>query len=283
MSGAVTDLPPPPPPAPPPPPPPPPGGGAPPPPPPPPPPPGSGGFPAAPPPYGSPPVFTPAYGAPAAAGERVRMAWQRRHETDYVFNFWTALGWTILSCGLYAIYIVYQLMRRDRDHNARRIELLDAATTFAWERATANGVADELRPAFERIAGNLATMRQMTNDFREPGIWALLAFFASGIVEIVAYIFIDGDLVRHDYAEGAIEAELSAIYQRLNAPIAPPDPSRLKQRHNYVGRIIATLLTCGIYGFWWQYDVMVETNRHFEHNWRWEDDLARAVQSLIPA
>jgi hypothetical protein len=174
-------------------------------------------------------------------------------------------------------------MRRDRDHNARRIELLDAATTFAWERADQRGIAEELRPAFERIATNLATLRQMTTDFREPGIWALLAFFASGIVQVVAFILIDGDLVRHDYAEGAIEAELSAIYQRLDAPIAPPDPSRLKQKHNYVGRVIATLATCGFYALWWEYDVMVEGNRHFEHNWRWEDDLARAVQSLLPA
>ena len=223
------------------------------------------------------------YGAPASSGERVRMAWQRRHETDYVFNFWTAFGWTILTCGIYGLYIVYQLIRRDRDHNLRRIELLDSATTFAWERANDRGIAEELRPAFERIATNLATLRQMTTDFREPGIWALLAFFASGIVQVVAFILIDGDLVRHDYAEGAIEAELSAIYQRLDAPIAPPDPSRLKQKHNYVGRVIATLATCGFYALWWEYDVMVEGNRHFEHNWRWEDDLARAVQSLLPA
>lgn len=211
------------------------------------------------------------------------MAWQRRHETDYVFSFWTALGWSLLTCGIYGLYVVYQLIRRDRDHNLRRIELLDAATTFAWERANNRGIAEELRPAFERIATNLATLRQMTTDFREPGIWALLAFFASGIVQVVAFILIDGDLVRHDYAEGAIEAELSAIYQRLDAQIAPPDPSRLKHKHNYVGRVIATLATCGFYALWWEYDVMVEGNRHFEHNWRWEDDLARAVQALLPA
>jgi hypothetical protein len=211
------------------------------------------------------------------------MAWQRRHETDYVFNFWTALGWTILSCGFYAIYIVYQLMRRDRDHNVRRIELLDAGTAFAWERATQAGIGDEVRPAFERIGMHMSTMRQMTTEFRDPGIWALITFLAGGIAEIIAFILLDGDLVKHDYAEGAIEAELSAIYERLGVQIAPPDPSRLKAKHNYVGRIIAAIVTCGIYVLWWTYDVMVEGNRHFEHNWRWEDDLARGVQSLMAA
>ena len=63
----------------------------------------------------------------------------------------------------------------------------------------------------------------------------------------------------------------------------PPDPGRLKGPHNYVARVLVTLVTCGIYGLWWLYDVMVDWNRHFEHNWRWEDGLAASVQSLLPA
>jgi hypothetical protein len=211
------------------------------------------------------------------------MAWQRRHETDYVFAFWTALGWTILTCGIYGVYVMYQLMRRDREHNQRRIELLDAATAFAWERAERQGIAEELRPAFERITAHMNTLRYMTTEFRDPAVWALITFFVGSIAQVIAYIFMDGDLVKHDYTEGAIEAELSAIYTRLGAPVAPPDPSRLKQKHNYGGRIVAAILTCGIYLLWWTYDVMVEWNRHFQHNWRWEDDLARGVQTLLPA
>jgi len=70
---------------------------------------------------------------------------------------------------------------------------------------------------------------------------------------------------------------------RLGAPVASPNPARLKAPHNYVGRIIATILTCGIYGLWWQYDLMTEGNRHFQENWAWEDGLAASVQRLIAA
>ena len=230
-----------------------------------------------PPPYGT-------YGAPPPpmpAADRVRLAWQRRYETDYIFNFWTALGWTILTCGFYGIYIVYQLIRRVRDHNQRRIELLDAAMAYAWEQAHAKGMTEQVRPAFERMAPHMAVLRGQTTEFRDPAIWAVLAFVASGIVQIIVYIFNDMDLVTHDHAEGAIEAELSQVYAELGTPITPPDPGRLKGRHNYVGRVIATLASCGIYGFWWQYDVMVEGNRHYEENWRWEDSLAAAVQSQL--
>jgi hypothetical protein len=76
---------------------------------------------------------------------------------------------------------------------------------------------------------------------------------------------------------------LSTIYARLGAPVAAPDPGRLKGPHNYVGRIIATIFTCGFYAYWWEYDIMTEGNRHFEANWKWEDDLAQSVQGLIAA
>ena len=74
----------------------------------------------------------------------------------------------------------------------------------------------------------------------------------------------------------------SEIYNRLGAATAPPDPARLSGRQNYVARIIVTIVTCGIYGFWWLYDLMIEWNQHFEHNWRWEDGLAASVQTLLP-
>lgn len=211
--------------------------------------------------------------------DRIHSARRSAHESDYVFDFWSALGWTILSCGVYGYYVLYQLVRRSRDHNRRRLELLDAATTFAWEQASTRGLADELRPGFERIATNIAVLRRQTTEFRDPAIWLILSF-VTGIATLVAWVLLDGDLVDHDYAEGAIEAELSTIYARLGAPVAPPDPARVKGKHNWVGRAIATIATCGVYALFWQYDVMVEGNRHFEHNWRWETDLATAVQSL---
>lgn len=255
----------------------------PPPPPPPPEPPGPPGPPTPPPPPGPPgPPVPGGYGTTTAAPakERIRLAYQGRAETDYIFSFWTAFGWTLLTCGIYGFYVLYQLVRRARDHNRRRLELLDAATTYAWEQAESRGLTEELRPNFDRIGTHLAVLRQMTTDFRDPVIWTVLAIIASGIVQIVVYVLLDQDLVKHDANEGAVEAELAAIYERLGASVPTPDPSRVKGQHNYVARIIVTLVTCGIYGLWWLYDVMVEWNRHFETNWVWEDGLANAVQTM---
>src|SRR5437764_669043 len=110
--------------------------------------------------------------APPAASpaERVRAAYAARAESDYIAKFWTAFGWSILTCGIYGYYMLYQLVRRSRDHNRRRLEMLDAATALGWERAQSSGQDDRLRPQFERIGLDIGVLRAMTTDFRDPTI-----------------------------------------------------------------------------------------------------------------
>ena len=124
-------------------------------------------------------------------------------------------------------------------------------------------------------------MRQQATQFRDPIVWTLLSLVGSGIVHIILYILLDGDLVAHDRAEGAIEHELSIIYTRLGAAVPAPDPSRMKEKHNYVGRIVGDHPhVWHLRPVRWQYDVMTETNAHYDHNWALEDGLAASVQQL---
>jgi len=208
------------------------------------------------------------------------MAWQRRPDSDYIFSYWTALGWTVLTFGIYGFYVFYQLMRRMRDHNARRLELLDAALSLGWEEAGRRDLQAELNPSFQRASAHLAVMRKMTGDFRDPVIWLVLSIVASGIVHIIAFIFLDQDLVNHDRAEVGVEYELAFIYGRLGYPLPFPETGRVKGQQNYVGRILATIFSFGIYSFWWWYNMMMEPNYHFYTNWAQEDSLAAAVQSM---
>src|SRR5438045_4288208 len=134
----------------------------------------------------------------ASPVERIQQPYAARAQADYIYSFWTAFGWTLLTCGIYWFYVLYQLVRRSRDHNRRRLELLDAATAAAWDRANGEGRADELRPRFESMGVHIGVLRQMTSDFRDPVIWTILSVVASGIVHIILYIFLDQDLVKHD-------------------------------------------------------------------------------------
>jgi hypothetical protein len=234
------------------------------------------------------------------------MAYQRRYETDYIAKFWSAFGWGILTVGIFWLYMYYELIRRMRDHNARRLDLLDAANAYAWEVAGQRGLQEELRPHFERTAGDLDDLRLLGTRLKDPVIWLVIylaafwftsarvapvpiivSFTFSGlgivggmIVLFIVYCGLDGELIKHDLAEGGVEAELAIIYTRLGQSLPQPDPARIKGRQNYVARIIVSIVTVGIYTFWWTYNMMNEPNRHFEINWAWEDSLAHAAQAL---
>ena len=208
------------------------------------------------------------------------MAWQGRVGSDYIFNYWTALGWTVLTLGVYSLYVFYQLVRRMRDHNARRLELLDSALAVAWDEAGRQGLQEELTPSFQRASAHLASLTRLTTEFRDPVIWLLLSIVASSLVHLIAFILLDQDLVVHDQAEIGIEYELALIYARVGRPLAFPDYGRAKTAHNYVGRVVAVIFSFGIYFFWWFYDMMDEGNRHFYANWAQEDALAAAVQTI---
>lgn len=229
----------------------------------------------------TPPPASPAPPPVVPPAERVRIAYYERASSDYLFEGkGMVIFLMIITCGIYGFFVFYQLMRRMRDHNRRRLELLEGATEVAWQQASDRGIAEELRPNFERVSGHLGALRSMTRDFRDPAIWLVIAIFGSTVAIIVAFVFLDQDLVKHDQNEGAIEAELSYIYGRLGQSVPAPDAGRVKAQHNYVGRIFATIGSCGIYTFWWYYDLMDDVNVHFGHNWPWEDALAGAVYQL---
>lgn len=211
---------------------------------------------------------------------RVQAAVSRRGESDYLFSFWTALGWTILTCGIYGLYVTYRLFWRSVEHNRRRIELLDTAQTLAWERAVTQGRGDELTPQFQLVGQHLAELRRLAGEFRDPAVWTIICAISSGIGQIVGQVFLDMDLVRHETHERAAEQHLAAIYLALGAPVSLPPAGPVKGRHSYGGRIAALLLTCGIYGLWWLYDLMVEGNRHLQADWASDDAWWSATAAL---
>lgn len=101
----------------------------------------------------------------------------------------------------------------------------------------------------------------MTQDFREPVIWVLLAIVARGIAEIVAFVLLDQDLIKHGQAEAGAGYELSVIYGRLGQQVRSPDQGPVKRPDNYLGRVLAAIFTFGIYMFWWFYNQQLGAGR----------------------
>lgn len=214
--------------------------------------------------------------------QRVEGAVARRAETDYLFDFWTALGWTILTCGIYSLYVVYRLFWRSVEHTQRRLELFDGMAALAWQRATDAGRGEELTPRFQALGRHLDELRAVHAEFRNPVIWTLIVAISSGIGQIVGFVLLDMDLVRRQAAEAGADQELAAILDALGVPVTVPE-GHVKGRHSYIARVVALLASCGIYGLWWLYDMMVEGNEHQRRSWASDDAHWGAARALAAA
>lgn len=223
------------------------------------------------------PLATPA----TTAAEKVQQAFGERASTDYIIHVWTAFTLTVLTFGLYAFYVFYQLMKRSRDHNRRRVTLLLAAEELTRQRAVEQGKAEALRPAFERVEADVQSLRAMDDDFRNPTIWLLFSFLGSGLVWLAEAILLDQDLVRHERHERAAEAQLTRLLSELGVSLPSP-VTAAKQPHDYLGRGLALVFTFGLYSLWWVADLMREGNANVQQDHAWEDALAAAVAGTAP-
>lgn len=215
------------------------------------------------------------------ASERIRQAVAEQPSTDHMLHFWTALGWTVLTFGLYGFYVFYQLMKRSRDHNRRRVTLLSAAQDLAHERAREQGTAGELRPGLDRVQSDVQRLRAMDDDYRNPTIWLLFSLVGSGLVWLAEAILLDQDLMRHERHERAAEVELTRLFSELGISLPAP-AATAKQPHNYIGRVVAVVCTFGLYALWWVADLMREGNAHIREDQAWEDALAAAAADRAP-
>lgn len=213
--------------------------------------------------------------APSAT-EQLHRAIADRPRADYEFHFWSAFGWSLLTFGVYSFYVFYQLMRRSRDHNRRRAALLGAATEVAWDHAIKQNKAEEMRPTFEQVSGDVAALRAVDGDFRDPTLWTLFSVLGGGIVWAIGVVLLDQDLVRHERHERAAAAGLTQLFAALGVALPAPAPAT-KQPHNYVGRVLATIFTLGVYSLWWVADVMREGNDNYAADYAWEDALYASI------
>ncbi len=218
--------------------------------------------------------------SPLPPSERVRVAWQDRPRTDYVFDFWTAFGWAVLTFGYWGLYAFYQLIRRMRDHIARRAEFFEGAVGVLAAEIERQGRQDDLTTYLDRVRSNLWILHGYTNEFRDPVMWTLLGFFTSPIAQLVGFHLLDRDIVRYQPVVASIEADVAYVMSELGHPMTAPVRTP-KGPHNTAGRVVAFIFSFGIYGIWWWYDMLDDGNTFLDEGWPLEDAVSRAVQAII--
>jgi len=200
---------------------------------------------------------------------------QQRVTSDWTTDPTTAIILSIVTCGIYGLYIFYKLMERRDQHFARMANVVNTSVALVKEKAPATGKS-------ELISQDLAQLdmvqREMFEQSRERGavLWLVLAIL-TGICTIIGYYFIMEDLARHDQLEAQYFTLMSGILTKLGLSAQESQAAPTIPERNFVTFLLLSIVTCGIYGFYWIYVMILDGNNHVEAQVQWEDYVYSAL------
>jgi hypothetical protein len=202
---------------------------------------------------------------------------RRRDETDYRFSYWSYLGWTILTFGIYGHYATFKLVERRTLHAQRRL----AFQSYFWHALNARAEAAGQREQVAEGLDNLSRVYQQMDAFerrnrREPILWMLLRIVFSVVGAYINH-FLNKDMLFYDEWETSYAANAEWVMQRLGYPVALPRRRTPVQSRSTGLYVVLSIVTFGIFAMFWRYSVMADGNGHFDDDAAMEDALLRAM------
>lgn len=210
---------------------------------------------------------------PVQPGSQLQYYVAERANTDFITEPGTAILLSIITCGIYGLYIFYKLVQRRDEHFRRMAGVVDAS--LAQLRAKAQGreelIAAELAQ-LEQVRMKMATMAAE----RGAAIWLLICIF-TGIGYLILYYLLMQDYVEHDIAEAQFFTLMSSALAKLGLAGQAGQAVLSVPQREFATFLLLTIVTCGIYGLYWMYVMIKDFNDHFMAQVPWEDFLLQAL------
>jgi len=200
---------------------------------------------------------------------------QQRVTTDWITDPGMAILLTIITCGIYGIYIFYKLMERRDGHLARMANTVNTSVALLQEKAARQG-------KMELIGGELSQIGMIQNEMyeqsRERGaaLWLVLAIL-TGVATLIGYYFIMDDMARHDQLEAGYFTLMSSALTKMGLAAQASQAAPTMPERNFVVYLLLSFLTCGIFSFYWIYALIKDGNDHVEAQVQWEDFIYSAL------
>lgn len=202
---------------------------------------------------------------------------RRRDATDYRFNYWSYLGWTILTFTYYGHYGTYQLVERRAQHVRRRLAFMSYFWHTLNQRAESSGRRDEVAEGLD----NLSRIYQQVDAYdlrnkRESILWMILRLVFGPVGAYINH-FLNKDFVFLDEWESSYAANAEWVMQRLGMSVSVPKRARPVHNRSTGLYVFLTVITFGIFSLVWRYQTMIDGNGHFDDDAAMEDALLRGI------
>lgn len=191
-------------------------------------------------------------------------------------------GLLALAAGLVNIYVVYKWVDRRNKHFRRTLMLYESLRELLARLSAEKGVyVGEQLQILER------DLKEYSYGLTEknPVLWALLQVipWIGSIILFYVYHFLNKDFLEHYRRESYILGDIGRIMKDLNLEIQPPSFTRdyrFPDRSTVV-YIVATILTLGLFSFYWVYTLTKDPNEHFKEHSMMEEPLIQQLEKIV--
>ncbi|MEW6020224.1 MAG: DUF4234 domain-containing protein [Pseudomonadota bacterium] len=202
---------------------------------------------------------------------------RQRTITDWQTGFWTAFLLSLITCGIYGLYVLYKLMDRRQQHFERMVSMRYYLIQMLREKAQAAGQLDELATEISQLEGmHLQSTNRDREGEKNPIMWLVLGI-ATSVTNFYVYYFLNDDFRAHEANERIFMMRASEVMQRLGITYQQIVPNMAVPERNFVTFLILTFITCGIYGVYWWYTLIEDGNNHFNNHAMWENQVYAIV------
>lgn len=202
---------------------------------------------------------------------------QERVSTDWTTDPVLAVVLSIVTCGIYGFYVFYKLMERRDLHLARVANMVNTTIAILREKSESRGMADAVAQEMGQLE---MVQREIYGQSRERSavLWLVLGIL-TGICVLIGYYFIMEDLAKHDQLEAQFFTLTSGVMAKLGMSSQASQAAVTIPERNFPVFLVLTIVTCGIYGFYWLYVMVNDGNIHVESQVQWEDFIYSALST----
>lgn len=189
-------------------------------------------------------------------------------------GFAVLLGLSIVDIVL-VVSFWYFLISRRNNHFKRDKVLRDGLVSYFIQEAAAKGKSND-------ISTEIATMNAINGEAsaeetqKSAVLWIVLSIVTLGLLGLYVLYFLTKDPYRHDSRQQGFMQQTQSALTKLGKTVVNPSWKALSSR-SFALYFVLSIVTLGLFEFYWFYTLIVDFNGHFKAQWQLEDSIMAAI------